>query len=178
MKEFIRGFADVSANIRRSNRDINGLHRVYFDILNSNWKLPVQICNLLQEKLKIPVSEIIWGHPNLRDPKAKKLSGENFREHQLRVYAHEFIKIGFYIEHKQNILSMLAEENKNNKYYREGKFCLGYGRKRKKAKHPQENSSKLPRYIRGKHFDAYWQICAVCGCKLARNYIKSKSYAG
>ncbi len=35
-REFIRGFADVAGNIRRSNRDQNGQHRVYIDILNSN----------------------------------------------------------------------------------------------------------------------------------------------
>lgn len=35
----------------------------------------------------------------------------------------------------------------------------------KKPKHSQEASSYLPKGVRGKHFDAYWQICVALGCK-------------
>lgn len=109
IREFIRGFADVAGNIRRSNRDQAGVHRVYLDVLNENWKLPVQICDLLQHKLNVPVANILWGHPNLRDTKAGQASP--FREHQIRIYAHHFLQVGFYIEHKQAVLGLLAKEN-------------------------------------------------------------------
>ncbi len=169
--EFVRGFADVAGNIRRSNRDQLGFHRVYLDVLNENWLLPVEICALLQNKLQVPVHEILWGHPNLRDPKAKKQSPA-WREHQIRIYAHDFWGIGFYIDHKQAVLEKLAKENLNRGGQRRSSFCKGRRRLRPKAYHPAEDDQRLPNFLRGKHFDAYWQICAECGCPLATQALK------
>jgi hypothetical protein len=165
-REFVRGFADVAGNIRRANRDQLGLHRVFLDVLGSNWTLPVQMCNLLQSKLKVPVHHILWGHPNLRDPRAKEPTPA-WREHQIRIYAHDFLKVGFYIDHKQAILETLAKENQTRREKRRSSFCCGYRRFRRKATHPAEKDKRLPEFLRGKHFDAYWQICAECGCDLA-----------
>jgi hypothetical protein len=175
VREFLRGFADVAGSIRRSNRDRNGFHRVYLDVLNANWALPVQLCQLLQQRLKVPVHEILWGHPNLRDPQASRLEQSPFREHQLRIYAHDFLGVGFYINHKQEILKKLADENKQQ--IRRGVSdpsspCNGARRFRPKEHHPLENDERLPEHIRGRHFDAYWQICAACGCPLAQKAIK------
>ncbi len=173
IREFIRGFADVAGNIRRSNRDQAGVHRVYLDVLNENWKLPVQLCDLLQHRLKVPVANILWGHPNMRDPSANKPQVSPFREHQIRIYAHHFLQVGFYVEHKQAVLELLAEENKLKHKDSVGSFCPGYRRLEKpKRKHPLEKDQKLPRGVRNKHFDAYWQICAACGCQYARRYIR------
>lgn len=173
MREFIRGFADVAGNVRRSNRDQAGVHRVYLDVLNENWKLPVQICDLLQHKLNIPVANILWGHPNLRDPRASQLQTSPFREHQIRIYAHHFFSVGFYIGHKQAVLEALVKENKLSRKDAVGSFCLGYGKRTKaKAGHPLEKDPRLPRGVRGKHFDTYWQICAACGCEYAKEYIR------
>ncbi len=165
-REFVRGFADVAGNIRRANRDQSGFHRVFLDVLSSNWTLPVQMCNLLQVKLKVPVHHILWGHPNLRDPRAKEPTPAR-REHQIRIYAHDFLKIGFYIDHKQAVLETLAKENQTQEGEKRSSFCHGYRRFRRKASHPAENDERLPEFLRGKHFDAYWQICAECGCALA-----------
>ncbi len=170
-REFMRGFADVAGNIRRSNRDWTGLHRVYLDVLSSNWVLPVQICDLLQNKLEVPVQSIIWGHPNLRDPGAKS-SSPPLREHQIRIYAHDFLKVGFYIDHKQAVLKALAKENQNQRSERRSEFCPGYGELRLKKNHPAECDERLPEFLRGKHFDAYWQICAECGCPLAQKAVR------
>ena len=175
IREFVRGFADVAGNIRRSNNDRNGFHRVYLDVLNANWKLPVQLCGLLQQKLEIPVHEILWGHPNLRDPQATRVSQSLFREHQLRIYAHDFLQVGFYISHKQEVLERLAAENQQR--IQQGKsdpssFCPGFRGLRRKEDHPLEHDKRMPRLIRGRHFDAYWQICAACGCRLARNAMR------
>lgn len=171
-REFMRGFADVAGNIRRSNRDQSGFHRVFLDVLGSNWELPVQICALLQNKLEVPVHHILWGHPNLRDPQAKKQSPA-WREHQIRIYAHDFLEVGFYINHKQAVLEELAKENLSHKGQRRSNFCNGYRRFRPKAVHPAENDKRLPDFLRGKHFDAYWQICAECGCPLAAQALKA-----
>lgn len=173
IREFIRGFADVAGNIRRSNRDQGGVHRVYLDVLNENWKLPVQICDLLQHKLDIPVANILWGHPNLRDPDASQSQTAPFREHQIRIYAHHFFSVGFYMEHKQAVLEALVKENKLNRKDSVGTFCPGYKKRTQaKASHPLEKDPRLPQGVRGKHFDAYWQICAVCDCKYAKEYTR------
>lgn len=168
-REFIIGFADISGNIRRSNRDQAGRHRVYLDVLNENWHLPVEICNFLQDELKIPVSNIAWGHPNLRDPKAKSKKGI-FREHQIRIYAEDFLEIGFYISHKQEVLKKLADENRRNYPNRTSKFCSGCQKRKssKKKKHPLENSENLPKEIRGEHFDYYWELCRAFNCPKAK----------
>lgn len=169
IKEFLRGFADCSGNVRRSNIDINGFHRVFLDILNNNWKLPVQLCDLLREKLKIQVRNITWGHPNIR--------GDNiFREHQLRIYTNDFIKIGFYIKHKQDVLETLAKENeiliKNGK---KPTYCLGYTQKFSNKKISKlENDDRLPEQLKGKHFNSYVEICLEMGCSLAnKNFLNN-----
>lgn len=174
-KEFVRGFADVACNIRRSNRDQLGLHRVFMDVLNCNWILPVQLCELMQTKLQVPVHHILWGHPNLRDPKAKEQLPA-WREHQIRIYAHDFLKIGFYIDHKQAVLEALAKENQARGGEDRSSFCNGYRRFRPKKNHPAECDKQLPNFLRGKHFDAYWQICAACGCTLAKNRLRQQGH--
>jgi hypothetical protein len=103
-REFIRGYADVAGNIRPANRDAAGRHRVRLDILNhpTNWKVPVQLCLLLQEHLSVAVPNVIWGHPNL---------GREWREHQLNIYAEDFLPVGFYFDYKQAVLKELADKN-------------------------------------------------------------------
>jgi len=173
IREFVRGFADVAGNIRRSNRDQAGVHRVYLDVLNENWRLPVQLCDLLQHKLQVPVANILWGHPNLRDPRANRPQTSPFREHQIRIYAHHFLQVGFYMGHKQAVLEALAKENKIKSKDSVGSFCPGYRKREKpKAKHPLEKDQRLPRGVRGTHFDTYWQICATCGCQYAQKALQ------
>lgn len=57
VREYLRGFADVAGNVRPANRYVDGKNRVRLDILNypTNWRLPVQLCHLLQERLEVPV---------------------------------------------------------------------------------------------------------------------------
>ncbi len=68
-REFLRAYADVAGSARFSNVNRLGKCRVYLDVMNSNWKLPTQLCWLIQDHLEIPVDTITYGHPNLRDPK-------------------------------------------------------------------------------------------------------------
>ncbi len=157
-REFLRGFGDVAGNIRPSNRYIDGRHRVRLDILNypNNWMLPIQLCTLLQEHLDIPVQMINWGHPNL---------GRDLREHQVNIFAQNYLSIGFTFRHKQALLEELSQENEKNFLNSPSRPCPGVRRLRQgKPSVSGENDSRLPETIRGKHFDAYWQICQALGC--------------
>ena len=166
-KEFLRGYADVAGSARWANRDQLGRARIYLDVLNRNWRLPIQLCHLLQDHLDVPVNTITWGHPNIRDPNLADYNagrkGAWAREHQVKIYAEAFEKIGFYIKHKQEILDELADYNKEN-FEKPPEFCNPPKRVRSKPIHPEEDSDRLPEEIRGKHYDAYWQICCDLGC--------------
>jgi len=177
VREFVRGYSDVAAHIRASNRDEAGFHRVYIDVLFQNWKLPVQLCNLIQIKLKVPVHTITWAHPNIRDPNAKHVHDSSWwkKEHQIKIYAHDFTQIGFYIMHKQQLLEKYASENikkMNNGEKPRHKPCKAVIRKHRKHKsrkrHPDENDQDIPEVIRGKHIDHYVEICLALGCNLHR----------
>lgn len=165
-REYVRGFADVAGNVRRSNRYADGTNRVRLDVLNypTNWEMPVQLCTLLEEHLEIPVQLITWGHPNM---------GRDFREHQINIFAVPFGKIGFSLKHKQAILEEFIEhdlKNYSNKTYNP---CLGRKKlRRRKPKDNREADEKLDERIRGKHFNAYWQICKRLGCTRTPNVIQ------
>jgi hypothetical protein len=166
-KEFLRGISDCAGFIRQSNNYMGGKRRVYLEIANSNWRLPIQICDLLQRHLLIPVQLIQWGHPNTREPKQTKKRGTTWaREHQIKIFSEAFEPIGFYVGYKHEILSEFATSDKKMKY------DFGYcnpnpkiRRKEKKPHHPEEKNKKLPACLRGKHYDSYWQICVDLGCQ-------------
>lgn len=170
-KEFLRGVADGSGWVEPGTyyrSESRGKRRVFIAVDNSNWVLPVQLCCLLQQNLKVPVGEILWGHPNLRDPKCKYPKRAAFREHQIRVFCESFEKIGFYLDYKEAILSEFAEEDYKTRDMppRISYHYLGKKHKqRPKTKHPQERSRKLPAKIQGKHYDYFWQICQDMGCR-------------
>jgi len=170
-KEFLRGMSDVTGSIGTGGRDQAGRHRVYISILNENWKLPIQICKLFQDKpLEIPVNTIDWGHPNIRNGNVEEYNRGReqawAREHQLKVYAEYFEPIGFRIIHKNEILKELARYNQEHFPGRKAKLCIPpKKRQRQRCSHPEENSDKLPDVLRGKHCDSYWQVCLVIGCK-------------
>jgi len=178
-KEFMRGFADINGKVRASNDYISGEHRIYIDILNHNWKLPIQLCKFLQKDLNIPVQSLTWGHPNLRNKINEKWTK---REHQIKIFNNDFESIGFYIEHKNTKSIEFAEENKSRGY--SSRFCdpliRMQRRRKKKDAHIDENNEDLPEELRGKHYDAGWQICKDLGCNefnrqsSIENHIESK----
>lgn len=173
-KQFIRGFADVTGYIRRSNYFFKEpQYRVYFEI-PQNWGLVVDFCNLLKS-VDIPVQNIDWGHPNMRDGNLKKynLGKSDFwkKEHQVKVWALEFEAIGFGIIHKQEALDYFAHKHKAfierqgkrtetvlHKYYWE----LTRERKEKPV-HPGESDLSIPPEIRGKHYDSWQDIADDLG---------------
>ncbi len=131
---------------------------------HNNWALPIQICSLLQVHLNIPVQHILWGHPNLRDPKGK--GAQWAKEHRIRIYAEDFLPVGFHFQFKQRILEVMAEWNKRQGTIG-GRKCnpLAQHRLKKKPRHRDEKSGSLPAPLRGRHFDAYFEICTAIGCK-------------
>ena len=168
-KELLRGIADVTGYIRRSNIAFGqeGCHRVYIEI-PGNWQLVIDIANMLKV-LDIPVQTIDFGHPNFRDSNLRKYnSGQHYywkKEHQIKIWANEFLPIGFNIVHKQKALQMYAEElleyldeAKTHKFYWEKPI-----RRRERPHHPMENDNSLPETIRGKHFESWTDLAGALG---------------
>ena len=168
-KSMLRGFADVTAYIRKSNIAFGqeGHHRVYIEI-PGNWDMVIDIANMLKT-LDIPVQTIDFGHPNFRDSNLKKYyegkTGYWKKEHQVKIWANEFLPIGFHIKHKQSALEKYADELL--KYMPSEKTHLFYWEKpvriKSKPTHPGENDSSLPQSIQGKHFDSWTQLAEELG---------------
>ncbi len=173
-KQFLRGFADVTGYVRRSNAFIDSYkHRVYLEVPN-NWFMVIDICNLLKD-VDIPVQSIDWAHPNMRDGKLKKYNEgfPNFwkKEHQIKVYANEFLPIGFSVIHKNQALRKFSDELIAG-YKKEGKqasdithlfYWEGRGKSKAKSPHPCENDNFIPDEIRGKHYNSWKEIAKELG---------------
>lgn len=168
-KELLRGIADVTGYIRRSNIAFGqkGSHRVYLEI-PGNWQLVIDIANMLKD-LNVPIQTIDFGHPNFRDSNLKKYNeGDKYywkKEHQVKIWANEFKQIGFNIIHKQRALEKYSEEllvyldeNSTHKFYWEKSI-----RKKEKPLHPMESDVSLPVSIRGKHFNSWTQVAKELG---------------
>ena len=71
-KALMRGIADVTAYIRKSNCAYGqeGAHRVYIEV-PGNWHMVADIANMLKE-INVPVQTIDFGHPNFRDGQLNK----------------------------------------------------------------------------------------------------------
>jgi hypothetical protein len=76
LEEFVRGLADTIATI-----DVWHIPRVQFSIINDNYGLPVDLCNILQQRLKIPVYYIGW---------AGKYAKRGGRDHLVKVWTVHF----------------------------------------------------------------------------------------
>lgn len=175
-KHFVKGFADVTGYIRRSNYAFSEPnYRVYFEIPH-NWKLVIDFCNLLKS-IDIPVQAIDWAHPNMRDGNLKKYKQGKCdfwkKEHQVKVWAIEFQPVGFVVLHKQQALDYFAEEQKKP-YIMEGKdpaarlhryYWEMTQRRKEKPVHPGENDDFIPEEIRGKHYENWTEIAKDLGYK-------------
>lgn len=173
-KLLLKGFCDVTAYIRKSNYFIEKYkHRVYIEIPN-NWFMVADICNLLRD-LDIPVQNIDWAHPNMRDGNLKKYNqGQRYfwkKEHQIKIYANEFLQIGFGIIHKTEALRTYAGELVRGFEFAgvdasaiTHRFYWETGNAhRNKSHHPCEGDISLPIPIRGNHYDSWKQIARELG---------------
>lgn len=172
-KYFLKGLCDVTAYIRRSNRYFESYkHRVYIEI-PKNWYMVIDIANLLKS-LDIPVQNIDWAHPNMRDGFLNKynLGNKDFwkKEHQIKIWANEFQKIGFGISHKEQaletynreLLNGLKSENKDEDYTHKY-YWQNRGIRKKKPFHPGEKDVSIPSEIRGKHYESWKDIARDLG---------------
>lgn len=168
-KNLLRGIADVTGYIRRSNIAYgqDGAHRVYIEI-PGNWYMVIDIANMLKD-VDVPVQTIDFGHPNFRDGDMKKYNqGKPYfwkKEHQVKIFANEFLPIGFNINHKQDALEKYSEELlefidpvKTHKFYWEKTI-----RRKVRPNHPHENDEYLPIEIRGKHFESWTDLARMLG---------------
>lgn len=168
-KALMRGIADVTAYIRKSNSAYGqkGAHRVYIEV-PGNWHMVADIANMLKE-INIPVQTIDFGHPNFRDGELNKYNEgkPNFwkKEHQIKIYANEFLAVGFNIKHKQESLAKYSEElleyldpGKTHKFYWEKRI-----KRSDRPTHPGENDLSLPEEIRGQHFDSWTGLARALG---------------
>lgn len=174
-RQFVKGFADVTGYIRRSNYAFTEPnYRVYFEIPH-NWELVVDFSNLLKS-IDIPVQNIDWAHPNMRDGNLKKYNQGNHdfwkKEHQVKVWAVEYQPIGFAVIHKQEALDYFAGKHKDyieivrkrqlsdvtHRYYWELS-----SRNREKPVHPGEEDEFIPERIRGKHYNSWNEIANDMG---------------
>lgn len=173
-KQFVKGFADVTGYIRRSNYAFSEPnYRVYFEIPN-NWELVVDFCNLLKS-IDIPVQAIDWAHPNMRDGNLTKYNQgkKDFwkKEHQVKVWAAEYQPVGFVVIHKQEALNYFAEAQikpykmqGKDAYVRLHKYYWELNQRLKnKPSHPGENDSFIPQAIRGKHYNSWTDIAKDLG---------------
>lgn len=162
--ELMRGFADASSDPNPADSDQAGRNRVVLQVQFGNWCLPVQLCKLLQTSLGIPVSHILWGHPNLRAPGG---GGGWAKETRIRIYAEDFEPLGYYFRYKQEVFHELVRQNKSGRIAG-GKFCNPKGKRIRqgssKPRHAEERDKRLPPQLRGCHIDAYYQICKKLGC--------------
>ncbi len=173
-RQFIKGFADVTGYIRKSNYFFNKeMHRVYFEI-PQNWELVIDFCNLLKS-VDIPVQNIDWGHPNMRDGNLKKYNEGKTdfwkKEHQVKVWANEYEQIGFAVIHKNEALETFADEqivfieqqNKKVSDVTHRYYWELVGKKKIKPIHPSENDEFIPEEIRGRHYDSWKEIAHDLG---------------
>lgn len=168
-KALLRGIADVTGYIRKSNIAFGqvGAHRVYIEVPR-NWKMVIDISNMLKD-VGVPIQTIDFGHPNFRDSNVKKYNeGKTYywkKEHQIKIYANEFLTIGFNIKHKQDALIKYSEEllihfdqTTTHKFYWEKPI-----RRKNKPMHPGEKDPALPAEIRGMHFESWTDLARILG---------------
>jgi len=164
-KEFVRGIVDTAAEPSYADRDQADRQRIVIQIQFGNWRLPVQLCKLLQENLGVSVSNILWGHPNLRGPSGAPGWA---KETRIRIYAQDFEPIGFHFQYKQEVFKEFLEHNRRDGMLPAKPCNPKIKRIRKggrKPKHRDESAPSLPPEIRGRHFNAYFKLCQALGCK-------------
>jgi len=160
-KEFLRGVADTSCEPSYADRDQQERQRIVIQVQFGNWVLPVQLCRFLQEYMGVPVSNVLWGHPNIRAPRGTGWA----KETRIRIFADAFVPIGFNFGYKQQIFEEMVEFNLE-RGFPEARACNPKMKKirKRKPRHPDENSSRLPECLQ-RHFNKFHKVCQAMGCK-------------
>lgn len=170
------GFANAGGWIPRDGKAGHGRMRVYFQIINRNYKLPVSIDNYIRDNFNLPIQTIDWGHPNIRDGNlVDYLEGKSSaygREHQVKFYPEYYQQFKFRISSKQDLFTELLQHNLSVGFSdSEDWFPNGVkeiAESKIKATHPMETNPLLDKKVRT-HVDALWQVNLKMGC----TYVKS-----
>jgi len=104
-KEFIRGYADaaVTPNAGDALPAPHNIQRVAFPVVYANERFAAQLLKLLRGA-GLKSASMLSGSPKVR--------GGRPREHRIRIRADEYEAIGFSFRHKQEMLRLLAEYNR------------------------------------------------------------------
>ena len=177
------GFCNAGGWLPRKGLTSEIRQRVYFQVVR-NWKLTVEIDNLLRGAFGIPIQTIDWGHPNIRDPNLVEAqagkSSAYAREHQLKIYPEYLEQFKFRISSKQKMLQELLQHNIEGGFTNKEDWFPPKKITSLKPHHPDEQNPRMVLPVR-KHFDAFWQINLALGCqylgKLAQSAANPEVFA-
>jgi len=175
------GFANAGGWIPRDGENGHGRMRIYFQVVNRNYKLPVSIDNYIRGNFNLPIQTIDWGHPNIRDGNLSDyLKGKKSacgREHQVKFYPEYFQQFKFRISSKNDLFMELLNHNLSIGFQdREDWFpnaVKEISQDKIKPTHPMEGNPLLDKKVRT-HVDALWQVNLKMGCKYL-NSMREKS---
>lgn len=174
---FIQGVCDGCAlvpNEASSSYGGNGKPRIQIEPTQERWELPIGLCRCFQIGLGIPVANINWGHPQIRN----SWKGQN---HQFRVYLEnipEHIEL-FRLQYKRDEYRSLYRRQDIN--YVEGKMCPY----KKRIQHGETinlstsasddlNSELLDNRLKGISVDIKNKksliVCKLLGCTQCEDY--------
>ena len=179
-EEFFNGLLDTigqpnSGNWQPGNSKYGMIQRIYFQIINKNYYLPVDIDNFIRDSFKLPIQTIDWGHPNIRDGNLKEFKAGNpscyGREHQLKFYPEHYERFRFRLKSKESMFRELIDFNKKASCDTSNIDWLTAVRNKseiKKSKiksyHPMIKHHAVPKVLQ-KQINAQWQINLLLGCK-------------
>ena len=170
--EFVNGILDTAGKFNRGNwlqgrkgKSRNGRYRGYIQLVR-NWKMPVQVCNLLKS-LDLPIQTIRWGHPHMVDGdqiKTYEIGPQwGFKEHQLKFFPEYYDEITLRIPHQALMFEEMVSYNKGQ-FTTQENCSAPSGVSKIRAPSPEINSTKIPEHIRGVNIDKFWQICHMMDC--------------
>ncbi len=176
------GFFNAGGWLNRPGNNGAGRMRGYFQIVR-NWRMPVQICNILRENFDLPIHTIDWGHPNIRDSKMEDFYNSSplswSREHQVKFLPKYYSQFTIRLRHKQLMFEELKSHNELVGFNSEDdcdppkKVTFNDV----KPIHPGEQDKRLPPAVR-RHHDKYCQVCSNMGCIFMHRAIEASENPG
>lgn len=170
------GFFNAGGWLNRPGNNGAGRMRGYFQIVR-NWRMPVQICNILRENFDLPIHTIDWGHPNIRDSKMEDYYNSSplswSREHQVKFFPEYYSQFTIRLRHKQLMFEELKSHNESVGFNSDDD-CNPPKKvtfKDIKPIHPGEQDKRLPPAVR-RHHDKYCQVCSNLGCIFMHRALK------
>ena len=188
--EYLNGLLDTIGQPNAGNwiprpSSLGMMQRIYFQIVNRNYFLPVDIDNFIREYFKIPIQTIDWGHPNIRDKNLVEFSKGNpsayGREHQVKFYPEHYEIFKFRIKSKEFLFREFINFNKEALFDTSSSDWLNILHTNSEIKesdvkpyHPSRNHHYVPKVLR-RQINAHWQINLLLGCKFLKKISNESS---